>query len=862
MTKYNLMKPLHGGNLRKLALKAGCSEQEIIDFSSNINPLGPPAWLRTVVNSKLSLITSYPDPSCTRLREIVGTHCGVSPEHIVVGNGGSELLYHIPRALQLSRAVVVSPAYVDYRFACEKADYSVEIFTTKSSDNFFPNLSDLSSLLSPKTLVIIGSPSTPIGAMIPRKTLLSFIQTHPECMFVIDEAFIDFAGLENSIVSELPSNAIVVRSLTKFYAIPGLRIGYAVAKPPMAQKVFESLPSWSVNTFAQEIGSRLLRDELYDEQTKSLVTRERAYVVRRLEALKELKVFPSVANYLLVQINSSDFSAFQLAAELLKDKIAIRVCDNYDGLDQQYFRIAVKDRPENDILIRSIYKVFGKTQTAKATKKKPALMLQGTASSVGKSLLTTAFCRILLQDGYRVAPFKAQNMSNNSWVNLSGEEIARSQVVQAQAAKLEPDSRMNPILLKPLNNRQSQIIFRGKAAGSFDYLDYRDSHNEYYKKVCDSYDSLAQDFDVVVLEGAGSSAEVNLKAHDLVNMKMAKHADASVLIIGDIDRGGVFASFVGMMTTFSDWEQELVSGFLVNRFRGNPSLLTDAFTYMEENVGKPVLGVIPMLSELKLPEEDGVQFSENTFDDQSPIGHRVDVALIGLQRVSNYNDIDPLRFETDVRLRIVRKVEELGQPDIIIIPGSRNVFEEMTMLEESGLKSAIQALVSQQKSELVGICGGLQLLGKTIHDPYGIESIGTSIQGLNLLDLSTKLEKEKNLSRDTATHIDSSLLVEGYRIHHGTTIECQCETAISSKDGERIGYKDSTGLVWGTYLHGVFDNDLFRRWFIDKARARKGLSKLNTPAFSYTMEAEFDRLATAVRSSVDLDRIYQQMGLR
>ena len=494
-------------------------------------------------------------------------------------------------------------------------------------------------------------------------------------------------------------------------------------------------------------------------------------------------------------------------------------------------------------------------------KKKPALMLQGTASSVGKSLLTAAFCRIFRQDGFRVSPFKAQNMSNNSWVTIAGEEIARSQVVQAQAAGVEPDARMNPILLKPLSDRSSQVVYLGAALGSCDFRSYSSRHDEYYAKVCQCYDSLASEYDVVVLEGAGSSAEVNLKSRDLVNMKMAKHADASVVIVGDIDRGGVFASFVGMMAIFEHWEKKLVSGFIVNRFRGDPSLLEGALEYIDETTGVSVLGVVPMIPDLTFPEEDGVQFSENSFDDRSPLGERIDIALIGLARVSNYNDLDPLRFEKDVRLRIVRKAEDLGVPDVVIIPGTRNVIEDMELLEQSGLKDVIVYAAQEQGAEVVGICGGLQMLGKEIRDPHQIESSGRVVAGLGILDLTTELEKEKKLRREKAFHQLSSLSVQGYRIHHGATKACNAEPAITTEDGEVIGYQSSALSVWGSYLHGVFDDDNFRRWFVDRVRLKKGLPALGKPTFIYSLESEFDRLANEVRAAVDIPKVCEFLDL-
>jgi len=487
----------------------------------------------------------------------------------------------------------------------------------------------------------------------------------------------------------------------------------------------------------------------------------------------------------------------------------------------------------------------------------PALMLQGTCSNAGKSVLTAALCRILLQDGLAVAPFKSQNMSLNSYVTRNGEEMGRAQVVQAQAARLDPDVRMNPVLLKPSSDTGSQVIVMGRPVANMSVADYFAYKPTAFAAAQAAYDSLAAEQQVMVLEGAGSPAEVNLKAHDIVNMPMAHYARAQVLLVGDIDRGGIFASFVGTMEILAEWEQELLAGFVINRFRGQKSLLDDALNYTQAKTGKPVLGVVDYLANLGLPEEDSVSFKAGLFAEQQQ-GGEVDLALIDLPHISNFTDFEPFLAEPDVNLRLVSRAEELGQPAAILLPGSKNVVADLSYLQESGLAAAINEQAGQG-IEVVGVCGGYQMLGHTISDPHGVESQGQSLPGLALLDLSTVLAPEKTLILRQGEHGPSGCAVHGYEIHHGIS-QANCPTVLKLAQGDQ-GACSNDGLVWGSYLHGIFDSDGFRRWFIDQLRQRQGLVAKGEILAPYDLEPAFDRLAAAVRDQLDMDAIYKLLGL-
>ncbi len=491
----------------------------------------------------------------------------------------------------------------------------------------------------------------------------------------------------------------------------------------------------------------------------------------------------------------------------------------------------------------------------------PALMLQGCSSNAGKSVLTAAFCRMLLRDGYRVAPFKAQNMSLNSFVTLRGEELGRAQATQAMACRMEPDARMNPVLLKPSAPSGSQVIVMGKPVGHMQVADYIKYKPTAFAAVQRAYDELAAEHDVIVIEGAGSPAEINLKTHDIVNMAMAHYARAKVLLVGDIDRGGVFAHFVGTMMLLPPEDRALVAGLLINRFRGDASLLDPAFPEMRRHTGVDVLGVVPYLKDLGLPEEDSVSFKEALPGAQgAKRPDSVTIACVDLPHISNFTDLDALALEPDVQLRVIRSVDDLQAletVDALLLPGTKSTASDLQWLRETGLAACIADLA--KTAAVMGICGGLQMLGATIADPEGVESGHTTIPGLGLLPLHTEMGEEKQLWRSAGTHTTSGLPVHGYEIHHGLTTATASLACIQNAEGHALGW-GSDG-VWGTYLHGVFDADAFRRWFVNGLRERKGLPPLDGVQSAFAIDPALDRLADVVREAVDWERIKAAMGL-
>lgn len=506
------------------------------------------------------------------------------------------------------------------------------------------------------------------------------------------------------------------------------------------------------------------------------------------------------------------------------------------------------------------------------------IMVQGTASHVGKSVLVAALCRIFYQDGYRVAPFKSQNMALNSFVTKEGGEMGRAQVVQAESAGLEPNVDMNPILLKPTGNASSQVVVLGRPIGNLSAHHY---HTDYAPKAIDiisrALDRLRSCYDLIVIEGAGSPAEVNLQEHEIVNMRIARMAGAPVLLAADIDKGGALASVVGTLELLAPGDRERVAGTIINKFRGDLSLFQPAVDFLEKKTGKPVFGVVPYFQGFRVQEEDTVS-EDRSRALQVTAGDWVDVAVIHLPHISNFTDFDPLEDEPDVRLRYVGRGAGLGRPDLIVLPGSKNTLEDLAYLRQSGL-AAQMVEQAGAGTPVIGLCGGFQMLGRELHDPLHTESAIPSLGGLGLLDTITTFDPDKITTQVEAEVTGSgfflngasSVRVCGYEIHMGRTEILPGSSSaftITVRSGEKVSLPDGAvsgdGLVMGTYIHGVFDNDAFRRHVINALRLKKGLGLpadgAAVPAYGQR-QRDYDKLAAVVRASLDMDRIYAVLGL-
>jgi adenosylcobyric acid synthase len=517
------------------------------------------------------------------------------------------------------------------------------------------------------------------------------------------------------------------------------------------------------------------------------------------------------------------------------------------------------------------------------------LMVQGTASHAGKSTFVAALCRIYAQAGYRVAPFKAQNMSNNAAVTDDGREVGRAQAVQAMAAGIPVTVDMNPVLLKPQSDLTSQIVVLGRprhVAGAYEYYDLK---NELWPVVTGALDRLRAAYDLVILEGAGSPAEINLAQYDIVNMRIARYAGAPVLLVGDIDRGGVFASLYGTVALLQPEERALVRGFIINKFRGDSSLLAPGFEMMRERTGIPTLGVLPYLDLSRLPEEDALNWE--WFRRAGEVQAVIDIAVMRLPRVANLDEFQPLACEPGVRLRFIGSGDELGEPDLIVIPGTKSTLADLAWLRERGLDEAIRERLSR-RIPILGICGGFQMLGDRLIDEHGAEARGGA-DGLGLLPVTTVFSPEKVTRRvsvrvaaatalcDPASDVAGTAsaratrrlgdaLLDAYEIHMGRTYPSACRAAtdlgaapfvVTSTNGtDQDGISSTDGLVVGTYLHGLLENDSFRRALVGGLAARKGVH-LPPAAPENTIDRAFDALAAAVRKHVDLSAIDDMVGL-
>ncbi len=488
-------------------------------------------------------------------------------------------------------------------------------------------------------------------------------------------------------------------------------------------------------------------------------------------------------------------------------------------------------------------------------------MIQGTHSDAGKSLIATGLCRIFHQDGYKTAPFKAQNMSLNSYVTPDGKEIGRSQGVQAEAAGVVATADMNPILIKPTGHLTSQIIVNGKPLGNYEATQYRQEFFEQgLQTIRDAYERLASDHEVIVMEGAGSPAEINLNDRELANMRIARLTNAPVILVGDIDKGGVFASLVGTLQLLEQEDRDRVIGVIINKFRGELSLLEPGLKWFEEYTGKPVLGVIPYLQDVHVDAEDSVilESSSRVQNEEKEI----DIAVLKYPYISNFTDIDPFLIEPDCGVRYVKDERELGRPDIIILPGTKNTIEDLLFLKQTGLFDAILERIQAGNTSIFGICGGYQMLGKEITDPYQIESKIGCIQGFGLLPIRTELLREKTtvLSEGELCFNNKSFMVKGYEIHMGVTSFIEQADSLLQMNDKKDGAKTKDERVMGTYFHGIFHNDAFRSAYLNCIRFKKGLPTLEKrESYDEIREASFDKIAETLRQHLSLQTIYEKM---
>jgi adenosylcobyric acid synthase len=501
-----------------------------------------------------------------------------------------------------------------------------------------------------------------------------------------------------------------------------------------------------------------------------------------------------------------------------------------------------------------------------------AVMIGGTGSDVGKSVIAAGLCRILKNRGLKVAPFKSQNMALNSAVTPQGGEIGRAQAVQAAACGIPPHTDMNPVLLKPTTDLGSQVIVQGKVVATMKVAAYNAYKPQAFTRIEESFARLAADYDIVVIEGAGSIAEINLKEHDIANLRVAKMAGAPVVLVADIDRGGVFAQIVGTIELLEPQERAMIAGIIINKFRGDASLLEPGIRFIEERCAIPVLGVVPCFSGFHIPEEDSVALERRAKGDDkgSRAGDgKIAIGVVKLPRISNYTDFDPLEREEDVSLAYIDDPARIAELDILILPGSKATIGDLNFLEEHGFFPAIKAF----GGSIVGICGGFQMLGRRVTDPDGVEGVpGSEGEGVGLLDVVTLMLPHKETHQATAALLAggyqvaprSARTLQGYEIHMGETIlggVAQPFAHIVNRSGEEVEVLDGAvtkdGRVFGTYLHGIFNNDSFRSAFLNRIRRKKGLAEREAAP----LDDPFDQLAAHLEKHLDMERLLGICGV-
>lgn len=507
------------------------------------------------------------------------------------------------------------------------------------------------------------------------------------------------------------------------------------------------------------------------------------------------------------------------------------------------------------------------TQTAKT------IMFLGTGSDVGKSIVATAFCRLLRRRGYSVAPFKAQNMSNNSYITIEGGEIGRAQVVQAEAAGVPPSIYMNPVLLKPSSNLGSQVVVQGRVRGQMTAAQYHAYKKELLSAVMESFHRLASRHEIIVMEGAGSCCEVNLRDQDLANFGMAEKVGAPCVLVADIDRGGVFAQIVGSMALMSPREKELTAGFIINKFRGDPALFASGIEFIEGQTRKPIFGVAPFYTDVFIDPEDSVAVQP----DKRPIrplrADGLNVAVVRLPGISNFTDLEALEREPDVVLNYLGRPESLKPYDLVVLPGTKNTMEDAVWLSRTGWSRIIKEYTSGG-GWLIGLCGGYQLLGQDILDPLGVESPRGRVRALGLMPLSTTLEADKVLRRVIGVDLLSNRPIEGYEIHMGRTEPTgKGRAGLETRPLLRLrepgrkaawldGWTVDGGRVRGTYVHGLLDSSSWRRDYLNALRRGKGLParRVTAPARRGRFH-QYDRLADHFEKHVDIEAILKVAGL-
>lgn len=856
----------HGGNAESVARAVGLSSCPAVelDFSVNLNPVGAPLALRRILMQGEKTAASYPDeyaaPACAAL---AATH-GLEVEQVVVGNGSTEIFGWIVQTFRPLKAACIAPCYGGYREVCAAHGIPMEQAVTLRPETSFL-ISDLPGVPSGVDLLFIGSPNNPTGSLVPPDVLIELSRRYPTVTIVVDASFIDFVETPSAVLpagNVFPANVIVVKSLTKFFCIPGLRLGMAWGHPDTISPMRRVRLPWSVNGLSQAIAPHLYADPIYLEQSRVRTVSLRARFAEALQSVPGFTVYPSDANFLLVRLPDA-WPAPRLQKELLQRGILVRSCESFEGLGPGYCRLAVRPENEQQQLVEALRTLCAGqgAVTAVPHRRPPAVMVVGTTSNAGKSVIAAGLCRLLARRGLSVAPFKAQNMALNSYVTEEGGEMGRAQVTQAYAAGVRPHTDMNPVLLKPLGENGSQVIVNGQPIGNFKAREYYAMKARMRQAAHDAYDRLAARYDCIVLEGAGSPAEINLMEEDFVNMDMAAYAEAQTLLVADIDRGGVFATILGTINLLPPSHRRLLAGVIINKFRGDVSLLDSGIRDIEAMTGVPVLGVLPYVRDLRIEDEDSLGL-ERAREKDDAVLH---VTVIRLPRISNFTDYLAMEGDRGVSVRYADGADEIGSPDLIILPGTKNTRADLEWLHADGIADRLHD-ARNRGIPIIGICGGFQMLGQCVTDEEGVEGELGETPGLRLLPVTTRLTPRKELAQvegSTGAALPfcaAGTPFHGYEIHAGETqsVEDSSVPLTITRRGDSAvqepgGAVSPDGLVFGCYVHGLFDSPALRAALWRSLCKRKGIACDAVSVADHNPSSEFDHLADLIEERVRLN---------
>jgi adenosylcobyric acid synthase len=844
----------HGGRL--IEAKERFGDQAFLDFSVNTNAFWhPPTAFAAVPLSEA--ITRYPEADANSVRLLLADLFDVRADHILATAGAIEGLYLAVRLFTKKRALIFAPSFADYSRACLSAGLEIK------TGSLFPDPPDAEQFVQwalSVDVVILGNPNNPTGRLF---TNLLEVVLHPKLShlhWIIDEAFIEFVP-EPERHSLLPKierlpNVLVLRALTKSWSVPGLRLGFlATANLSWLAQLRAMQPPWPLCGVAESWANANFNKPTLAAVHESLraLAPERERFSTALSALPGLFPLASDANFLLVETRG--INARDLADTLGRGGILVRVCVGFLELEpERYFRLAVRTALENDRLIealRSLSKAPSYHHKQLKKKKMRAISVLGTSSNSGKSWVATALCAWLRRRGVRVAPFKAQNMSNNSAVALDGGEIGRAQAVQAEACGLPPSVRMNPILLKPSGTSGSQLVVLGRAQGHIRASTYYEAIESLRPVVTDSLSYWEGRCDALILEGAGSPVELNLMQRDLVNLWPVRELDGRWLLVADIERGGVFAQVAGTWGLLQGCDRQRCAGLIVNKFRGDLSLFADAKRYFAPHFGAPFFGTLPYVAHLQPENEDSLS-DEPVVNIQGEPIH-----WIKFPYLSNSQDTNPWQLDDGVRVEWVCHPASLASARIVVLPGSKNTLADLAWLRSSGLADAVLA-AHQRGALIIGICGGFQMLGQYLSDPEGIAGERGEMLGLGLLPVETLFFEEKQLETVKVRFEDE--VWDAYEIHMGRTTASRTVApllTVLEEGAERAEGACHNG-VWGTYLHGVFESSRIRL----AATQTAGLlgHRASPVAFRAQRETLYNGMADLIEEHLNLEDLWRYVA--